>query len=44
MHWEGRGEDRMIVGVWGMEEEACNGRSLDEGEAVSREGKNRSRG
>ncbi len=44
MHWKGGGEDRMIVGVWGMVVEACKGRSLDEGEAVSREGKNRSRG
>ncbi len=28
----------------GMMVEACNGRSLDEGEAVSGEGKNRSMG
>ncbi len=37
-------EDRMIVGVWGMTVEACNVRSLEEGEAVSGEGENRSLG
>ncbi len=40
----GRREGRVIVGVWGMMVEVCNGRSQDEGEAVSGEGVNRSMG